>query len=52
MLAEPEGIESQFFSPLSHRQNFLVILLVRAADVGGIIAEHKNAELHINGSFV
>jgi hypothetical protein len=51
MLAEPEGIEPQFLCPLSHGQNFRVILLVGPTDLGGIIAEYENAKFHKTGSF-
>src|SRR5262245_15123105 len=52
MLAEPEGIESQFLRPFTHRQNFLVVLLVGPTDLGGIIAEYENAKFHKDSSFV
>src|SRR5262245_66346209 len=52
MLAEPEGIESQFLGPFSHGQNFLVILLVGPTDLGGIVAEYENAKFHKDSSFV
>src|SRR5262249_25901106 len=45
MLAEPEGIESQFLGPFSHSQNFLVVLLVGPTDLGGIFAEYKKAKI-------
>src|SRR5215510_9421906 len=52
MLAEPEGIESQFLGPFSHSQNFLVVLLVGPTDLRGIIAEYENAKFHKDNSFV
>ena len=50
MLAKPEGIEAQFFCPFGHSENFLVILLVRAAQLGVIVAENKNAKLHVDAA--